>query len=382
MCNYTFLLNYASIKGEELQILIHSSIDDFNDFHLCKYGVHLYFREHQLADSGVGLGTSSHRAGDLDYHSPPVQSASQSPTPSYSSYTTPGSYVSPDSSPLERPQPGAVSAHPMPGIVPTEVAFNPAFQNWQQPPPINGYQLASSGSPVFPRHGMVSQATQSSPMLSRQMPVNQGLQSSPIQSRNGYQPSLQPNPSSPILSRQVMPVSHATQGSSTLTRPGHQSHSPGYPMPFSQSVAQPNQISPVLSRQASLTQGSPVLARHASLGQVSHGSPSLDRHTMHSGYTTPDERHGALSRQSSSSGYHPPSTPSFPVSPASQTDALRQPQLPEKRRMSSGERPGTALSYSTLNGKVSSPGSVGGGAPGVHFFHTLPDFSKLSMCGE
>ncbi|XP_062862640.1 tensin-1 isoform X4 [Trichomycterus rosablanca] len=370
--------------------------------------------EHRLADSGVGLSTPSHRAGDLDFHSPPSQSTLQSPTRSYSSYTTPSnlssSYVSPDfySSPPERIQPNAVAVQPMPGsagalhhTIPAEMTFNPALQHRltdyngpilsYQPPPSNGYQLGSSGSPVLPRHGMVSQATQSSPGLSRQMPISQGTQSSPILSRqgfqSGYQPSLsqstiQPNQSSPILSRQT-PVTQATQGSPTLTRQGHQSPSLGYQMPLSQSVIQPNQISPVLSRQASLTQagqGSPVLARHPSVGQVSHGSPSLDRHPMHSGYTTPDERHGALSRQSSSSGYHPPSTPSFPVSPGPYTDGFRQPQLPEKRRMSSGERPSGAQSYSTLNGKVSSPVSGGGSTPSVHFFHTLPDFSKLSMC--
>ncbi|MEQ2168316.1 hypothetical protein GOODEAATRI_013058 [Goodea atripinnis] len=110
---------------------------------------------------------------------------------------------------------------------------------------------------------------------------------------------------------------------------------------------------------------------------------------MHSGYTTPDERHGNLSRQSSSSGYQGPPTPSFPISSAGYPDggigiSFRQgspapgfqPQLPEKRRMSSGDRPNGALSYGTLNGKIMSPVS-GGSTSG--YFHTLSDFSRFNM---
>uniref|UniRef100_A0A8C7S4U9 Tensin 1 n=1 Tax=Oncorhynchus mykiss TaxID=8022 RepID=A0A8C7S4U9_ONCMY len=139
---------------------------------------------------------------------------------------------------------------------------------------------------------------------------------------------------------------------------------------------------------------SPVLGRHPSLGQMSQCSPSLDRHPMlhSSGYTTPDERQGTLSRQSCSSGYNPPSTPSFHVSNAGYLDEgimmgvrqgspapQAQPQLPEKRRMSIGERPNGGLSYGTLNGKVSSAMSSGGSTPSTSYFHTLPDFSKLNM---
>uniref|UniRef100_A0A8C9XIX0 Tensin 1 n=1 Tax=Sander lucioperca TaxID=283035 RepID=A0A8C9XIX0_SANLU len=129
-----------------------------------------------------------------------------------------------------------------------------------------------------------------------------------------------------------------------------------------------------------------------SVSQVSQRSPSLDRHPMHSGYTTPDERHGNLSRQSSSSGYQGPPTPSFPISPAGYQDGgltgmgvgFRQgspapgfqPQLPEKRRMSSGDRPNGALSYGTLNGKIMSPMS---GASTPSYFHTLSDFSRFNM---
>uniref|UniRef100_A0A8C9RLX7 Tensin 1 n=1 Tax=Scleropages formosus TaxID=113540 RepID=A0A8C9RLX7_SCLFO len=155
-----------------------------------------------------------------------------------------------------------------------------------------------------------------------------------------------------------------------------------------------NQGSPGMGRHAPMANGgepgstgSPVLVHHSSATQTTPSSPSLDRHPMHSGYTTPDGRHGTLSRQSSSSGHHPPSTPSFPVAPAGypegaglhQSSPVPQPQLPEKQRTSSGERPNGVLSYGTLNGKMSSPVSSGGSTPNTSFSHTLPDFSKYSM---
>lgn len=219
----------------------------------------------------------------------------------------------------------------------------------QQTSPANGYDVSMpglSGSPILGRR--LSQGAQSSPVLSRQASLGQGSQRSPVLSR---QPSL----------------------------------------------GQPIQSSPVLSRQPSVThpQGSPVLGHHPSVSQVSQRSPSLDRHPMHSGYTTPDERHGNLSRQSSSSGYQGPPTPSFPISPAGYQDGGMmgmgggfrqgspapgfQPQLPEKRRMSSGDKPNGALSYGSLNGKIMSPVS-GGNTPG--YFHTLSDFSKFNMPGK
>lgn len=242
----------------------------------------------------------------------------------------------------------------------------------RQQAPANGHLPGIAGSPVQGRHTMVSQGTQSSPILTRQYPVTQGIQSSPILSR---QPMGQAVQSSPVLNRQAS-LNQPNQSSPVLSR--------------QPSITQPNQSSPVLSRQSSLShpsQGSPVLGRHPSLTQ---GSPSLERHPMYSGYTTPEERHGALSRQSSSSGYQPPSTPSFPVSPAGYIDGAGfrqgspalQPQLPEKRHMSSSDRTNGGLSYGTLNGKMSSPMSSGGSTPSVHFFHTLPDFSKLNMCGK
>ncbi|GAA6087559.1 tensin-1 isoform X3 [Tachysurus ichikawai] len=341
--------------------------------------------EHTLVDSRVGLSTPSDGVGDPGFRLLPSQSTSHTLTASYPSYQIPGnvsgSFITPDlnaSSP-EHVQLSTIGSQPMPSkpdthqhIIFTNTSPIPALQQRlpnhegpilsHQPSPANGYQPGAFGSVVLPKHGMISQATQSSSMPSKQIPISQGTHSSPTLNRqdfhSGYQAShaqsmILPNQSSPVLNRQ---------------------------MP---SVIQHNQISPVLSRQTSLThpgQSSPILGRHPSVTQMSHGSPSLDRHPMHSGYTTPDERHGALSRQSSSSGYHPPSTPSFPVSPASYSDNFRQPQLPEKRRMSSGERPNGVLSYNTLNGKVSPPMSSGGSTPSVHFFNTLPDFSKLNMC--
>nr|XP_023697645.1 tensin-1 isoform X4 [Paramormyrops kingsleyae] len=153
-----------------------------------------------------------------------------------------------------------------------------------------------------------------------------------------------------------------------------------------------NQGSPALGRRAAMPNGgepggSPVLGRHASVTQAAPGSPSFDRHPTHSGYTTPDGRHGTLSRQSSSSGPHPPSTPSFPVSSGGyqegaglkQGSPLPQPQLPEKQHVAAGERPNGILSYGTLNGKTSSPVSSAGSTPNTSFSHTLPDFSKYSM---
>ncbi|XP_026563688.1 tensin-1 isoform X5 [Pseudonaja textilis] len=150
--------------------------------------------------------------------------------------------------------------------------------------------------------------------------------------------------------------------------------------------------------------GSPSHARHQPLAGGStamiSGSPSLDRH-MICGCSTPEEKQQTLSRQSSASGYQAPSTPLFPVSPAyyhgisphsSSPDSAvyRQgsptpPQqlLPEKRRMSSGDRSNSLPNYATVNGKTSSPISSGMCSPSsgssMAFHHTLPDFSKFSM---
>lgn len=201
---------------------------------------------------------------------------------------------------------------------------------------------------------------------------------------------------SPILSHRL---SQGAQGSPVLSRQASLGHGSQHSPVLSRqpSLGQPMQGSPVLSRQQSttLSQGSPTLVHHPSISQISQRSPSLDRHPMHSGDTTPDERHGNLSRQSSSSGYQGPPTPSFPISPAGYQDGgitgmgvgfqqispapTFQPQLPEKRRMSSGDRPNGTLSYSTLNGRIMSPAS-GGSTPS--YFHTLSDFSRFNMSGK
>uniref|UniRef100_A0A673YAX1 Tensin 1 n=1 Tax=Salmo trutta TaxID=8032 RepID=A0A673YAX1_SALTR len=235
--------------------------------------------------------------------------------------------------------------------------------------------LLSSCSPIHRSEG--SPGLGQHPSLTYSQPIQSSIQSSP---GLGQHPSL----------TYSQPIQSSIQSS-----PGLGQHPS---LTYSQPIQSSIQSSPVLSRHPSLIhqQGSgssPELGRHPSLGQMSQCSPSLDRHPMlhSSGYTTPDERHGTLSRQSSSSGYHPPSTPSFPVSHSGYLDGgmmgvrqgspapQAQPQLPEKRRMSSGERPNGGLSYGTLNGKVSSPMSSGGSTPSTSYFHTLPDFSKFNM---
>ncbi|XP_049450614.1 tensin-1 isoform X6 [Epinephelus fuscoguttatus] len=346
--------------------------------------------DHPLAESSIS--TPSQPTTDSGFRSQATESAYPTPTPSYqglntptssyldsssptSSYlgtttptlsylgpnTIPGSYVASDPSPPTSEPSQTMLSHGSPHAQHrTNVlgsTYNPLLQQrscanqdgsimGQQTSPADGFDVGMvglSGSPILGR--CPSQGAQSSPVLSRQASSGQGSQRSPVLSR---QPSL----------------------------------------------GQPMQSSPVLSRQPSVTQpqGSPVLGRHPSVSQVSQRSPSLDRHPMHSGYTTPDERHGNLSRQSSSSGYQGPPTPSFPISPAGYQDGGMmgmgvgfrqgspapgfQPQLPEKRRMSSGDRPNGALSYGTLNGKIMSPVS-GGSTPG--YFHTLSDFSRFNM---
>ncbi|XP_055733829.1 tensin-1-like isoform X3 [Salvelinus fontinalis] len=273
-------------------------------------------------------------------------------------------------------------------------------------------QSSIHSSPVLGQHPSLtySQPIQSSihsspvlgqhPSLTYSQPIQSSIQSSPVL---GQHPSLtysQPIQSSiqssPVLGQHPsltysQPIQSGIHSSPVLGQ--HPS------LTYSQPIQSSIHSSPVLSRHPSLIhqQGngsSPVLGRHPSLGQMSQCSPSLDRHPMlhSSGYTTPDERQGTLSRQSSSSGYNPPSTPSFPVSHAGYLDGgmmmgvrqgspapQAQPHLPEKRRMSSGERPNGGLSYGTLNGKVSSPMSSGGSTPSTSYFHTLPDFSKFNM---
>ncbi|KAM7380854.1 hypothetical protein PAMP_004125 [Pampus punctatissimus] len=348
--------------------------------------------DHRLAESSVS--TLSQPTTDSGLRSQDTESAypTPTPTPSYQTLNTPtssymdssspassylgtttptlsylgpntvlGSYVASDSSLPTSELSQTTLSHGSPraqhrtNILGT--TYNPVLQQrptayqdvsimGQQTSPANGFEVGMpglSGSPILGRR--LSQGAQSSPVLSRQTSLGQGSQRSPVFSR---QPSLgQPLQSSPVLNRQP-PITHS--------------------------------------------QGSPVLGRHPSVSQVSQRSPSLDHHPMHSGYTTPDERHGNLSRQSSSSGYQGPPTPCFPISPAGYQDGGMmgtgvgfrqgspapgfQPQLPEKRRMSSGDKPNGAVSYGSLNGKIMSPVS-GGSTPG--YFHTLSDFSRFNM---
>uniref|UniRef100_A0A663MZY5 Tensin 1 n=1 Tax=Athene cunicularia TaxID=194338 RepID=A0A663MZY5_ATHCN len=194
---------------------------------------------------------------------------------------------------------------------------------------------------------------------------------------------------------------------------------PGSPRTLHRTVATNTPPSPGFGRRAvnpsmSGTPGSPGLGRHTVVAHgnlvAPPGSPSLARHQAAVavppssplyGYPSPEERRPTLSRQSSSSGYQPPSTPSFPVSPAyypgtstphssspdsatyHQGSPTPQPALPEKRRMSAGDRSNSLPNYATINGKTSSPLSSGMSSPSggstVAFSHTLPDFSKFSM---
>ncbi|XP_049584802.1 tensin-1 isoform X1 [Syngnathus scovelli] len=162
----------------------------------------------------------------------------------------------------------------------------------------------------------------------------------------------------------------------------HQSSQGSQALTAQASTGQRSRPSPTLGRRAS--SGQAALGGHPSVSQL-QGSPGLERRPVRSGYATPDERHANLSRQSSSSGYQGPPTPSFPVSPAAYQDAGEtaaagggfrqasatpafQPQLPEKRRMSSGDRANGAPAYGSLSEK-SNPG----------YFHTLSDFSRFNM---
>ncbi|XP_067890814.1 tensin-1 isoform X4 [Heterodontus francisci] len=171
------------------------------------------------------------------------------------------------------------------------------------------------------------------------------------------------------------------------------------------------------------TSSSPIMSRYPGIvsasAPVTPSSPVLEPYPLYS-HSIPaaqlDERYTTLSRQGSSSGYATPGTPGFPVSPAYYNSGASspataavftaapipqapngsppsrdclvtspQPALPEKRRMSSGDRSNSSTNYATVNGKTISPISSGmsspsgGSTPSVAFPHTLPDFSKLSL---
>ncbi|XP_013767209.1 tensin-1 isoform X2 [Pundamilia nyererei] len=340
--------------------------------------------DHPVAESSVS--TPSQPTTDSGFRSQPTESAYPTPTPSYQALNTPTSSYLDSSSPTSSylgtatPTPPYLGPSTLLGSYP--LSSEPVQTTLGHGSPSKQIQTNIIGSTNNPVLQQRPSSNQEVPAMSQQTsPANgfevgvSGLSGSPVL---GHCPS-QGAQSSPVLNRQAA-MGPGSQQSPVLSR--------------QPSLGQPIQSSPVLSRQPSITQaqGSPVLGRHPSISQMSQRSPSLDRHPMHSGYTTPDERHGNLSRQSSSSGYQGPPTPSFPISPAGYQDGGMmgmglgfrqgspapgfQPQLPEKRRMSSGDRPNGALSYGTMNGKMM-PTMSGGGNPS--YFHTLSDFSRFTM---
>ncbi|XP_072254025.1 tensin-1 isoform X8 [Leuresthes tenuis] len=335
--------------------------------------------DHLLAESTVS--TLSQPTTDSGFRSQATESAYPAPTPSYRAVNTPTSSYLDSSSP---------ASSYLGTTTPTLSYLGPSSLLGSYPvsdpsPPLS----EPSRSPPLECQPNIMNSTHN-PVLQQHLSAKQDVFIQPVQksAANGFEGGMAGFSSSPILGRHL---SQGAQSSPVLSRQASQGHGSQQSPVLSR---QPIQSSPVLSRQPSIThpQGSPVLGRHPSVSQMSQRSPSLDRHPMYSGYTTPDERHGNLSRQSSSSGYQGPPTPSFPISPASYQDSGMmgmgvgfrqgspapgfQPQLPEKRRMSSGDRPNGTMSYGTLNGKTMSPVS-GGSTPG--YFHTLADFSRFNM---
>ncbi|XP_007909360.2 LOW QUALITY PROTEIN: tensin-like [Callorhinchus milii] len=178
----------------------------------------------------------------------------------------------------------------------------------------------------------------------------------------GSQPSLVGSQGSPQ-------TPHRTVGTNTPPSPAY-----GRRMTGGGVTAPPG--SPSLSRHPMGALGgssrSPVLSRHGGgvgSSPPTPSSPSVERHALY-GLSTPashtDDGHGSFSYLVSSSGYPSPGTPAFPVSPAyylpdgssprrGSPAGTSQPLLPEKRRMSIGERAGGSPNYSTLNGKPVTP---------------------------
>ncbi|XP_030108848.1 tensin-1 isoform X33 [Mus musculus] len=328
---------------------------------------------------------SSIRSGSLGQPSPAALSyQSSSPVPvGGSSYNSPDYSLQPFSSSPEsqgQPQYSAASVHMVPGspqarhrTVGTNTPPSPGFGRRAVNP-----TMAAPGSPSLSHRQVMG-------------PSGPGFHGNVV---SGHPASAATTPGSPSLGRH--PVgSHQVPGlhSSVVTTPGSPSlgRHPG---------AHQGNLASSLHSNAVISPGSPSLGRHlGGSGSVVPGSPSLDRHAAYGGYSTPEDRRPTLSRQSSASGYQAPSTPSFPVSPAyypglsspatspsPDSAAFRQgsptPALPEKRRMSVGDRAGSLPNYATINGKVSSSPVANGMASGsstVSFSHTLPDFSKYSM---
>lgn len=340
---------------------------------------HVSSRDQPLAESSAS--TPSQPTTDSGFRSQATESAYQTPTPSYQTLNTPTSSYLDSSSPTfsylgtTTPTLSYLGSNtPLGSCVipdPSPLALKPSETTLSHGSPQAEHRTGILGHPTH------SPSVQQHSNAHLDMSI-MGQQISPA---NGFDMGVIGLGGSPILGHRL---SEGPQGSPVLSRQA--------------SLGQGSQRSPVLSRQPSLghpMQSSPVLSRQPSITQA-QGSPVLGHHSgLHSGYSTPDERHGNLSRQSSSSGYQGPPTPSFPISPSVYQDERMmgmgvgfrqgspapgfQPQLPEKRRMSSGDKPNGALSYGTLNGRIRSPAS-GGSTPS--YFHTLSDFSRFNILGK
>ncbi|XP_070278208.1 tensin-1 isoform X10 [Myotis yumanensis] len=357
-----------------------------------------------LLDSGF-------RSGSLGQPSPSAQRSyqSSSPLPTVgSSYSSPDYSLQQFSSPESqaRPQFNAAGVHAVPGspqarhrTVGTNTPSSPGFGRRAVNP---GMAAPSSpslshrqvmGPPATGFHGNVVSSPQSSAVTT---PGSPSLGRHPgAHQASGLHGSVAVTPGSP--SRGQQPGAHQASG-----LPGNVATTPGSPSLGRHPGAHQGNLASNLHGNTISSPGSPILGRHlGASGSVVPGSPSLDRHVAYGGYSTPEDRRPTLSRQSSASGYQAPSTPSFPVSPAyypglsspatspsPDSAAFRQgsptPALPEKWRMSMGDRVGSLPNYATINGKVSSSPVASGmsspsGGSTVSFSHTLPDFSKYSM---
>uniref|UniRef100_A0A8C9IXM4 Tensin-1 n=2 Tax=Piliocolobus tephrosceles TaxID=591936 RepID=A0A8C9IXM4_9PRIM len=333
-----------------------------------------------LLESGI-------RSGSLGQPSPSAQRNYQSSSPLA---TVGSSYSSPDyslqqfsSSPESqaRAQFSVAGVHTVPGS------------------PQARHRTVGTNTPPSPGFGRrainPSMAAPSSPSLSHRQvmgPPGTGFHGSTVSSP---QSSAATTPGSPSLGR------HPTGAYQVSGLHNNAATTPGSPSLGRHPGAHQGNLASGLHGNAIASPGSPSLGRHlGGSGSVVPGSPCLDRHVAYGGYSTPEDRRPTVSRQSSASGYQAPSTPSFPVSPAyypglsspatspsPDSAAFRQgsptPALPEKRRMSVGDRAGSLPNYATINGKVSSPVASGMSSPSggstVSFSHTLPDFSKYSM---
>ncbi|XP_004701842.2 tensin-1 [Echinops telfairi] len=334
---------------------------------------------------------SSSRSGNLGQPSPLAQRSyqSSSPLPTMGSTFSGPDYSlqpfnsSPDSQ--SRPQFSVAGVHAIPG---SPQARHRTVGTNTPPSPGFGRRAANSGM-AAPGSPSLSQRQVAGPLGNAGTGFHGNMVSSPQSSATTTpgSPSLGRHPAGPPKASGFHGSVATTPGSPILGRhPGTHQGNPASSL-HGNTIASP---------------GSPSLGRHlGGSGSLVPGSPSLDRHAAYGGYSTPDDRRPTLSRQSSASGYQAPSTPSFPVSPAyypglsspatspsPDSAAFRQgsptPALPEKRRMSMGDRAGSLPNHATLNGKASSlPGTSGMSSPSggstVSFSHTLPDFSKYSM---